>query len=105
MSHDFPSSGELAGHRNPYLSADPGGVMVWGCDRARGHTGESEVCIKTFKEQMHLELELPRLPANRPTSPKISPRSSPRNSPCFFRKLLVNKSIRQRRRFTVAHTW
>lgn len=39
MSHDFPSSGELAGHRNPYLSADPGGVMVWGCDRARGHTG------------------------------------------------------------------
>uniref|UniRef100_A0A8C3TZT1 Uncharacterized protein n=1 Tax=Catharus ustulatus TaxID=91951 RepID=A0A8C3TZT1_CATUS len=40
-----------------------------------------------------------------PTSPKISPRSSPRNSPCFFRKLLVNKSIRQRRRFTVAHTW
>ncbi|XP_012494853.1 PREDICTED: cAMP-specific 3',5'-cyclic phosphodiesterase 4B-like [Propithecus coquereli] len=65
---------------------------------------ESEVCIKTFKEQMHLELELPRLPGNRPTSPKISPRSSPRNSPCFFRKLLVNKSIRQRRRFTVAHT-
>uniref|UniRef100_A0A8C3KMS0 Uncharacterized protein n=1 Tax=Calidris pygmaea TaxID=425635 RepID=A0A8C3KMS0_9CHAR len=51
------------------------------------------------------ELELPKLPGNRPTSPKISPRSSPRNSPCFFRKLLVNKSIRQRRRFTVAHTW
>uniref|UniRef100_A0A8C6GWQ8 3',5'-cyclic-AMP phosphodiesterase n=1 Tax=Mus spicilegus TaxID=10103 RepID=A0A8C6GWQ8_MUSSI len=65
---------------------------------------ESEVCIKTFKEQMRLELELPKLPGNRPTSPKISPRSSPRNSPCFFRKLLVNKSIRQRRRFTVAHT-
>lgn len=66
---------------------------------------EPEVCIKTFKEQMHLELELPKLAGNRPTSPKISPRSSPRNSPCFFRKLLVNKSIRQRRRFTVAHTW
>uniref|UniRef100_A0A8B9CNB6 Uncharacterized protein n=3 Tax=Neognathae TaxID=8825 RepID=A0A8B9CNB6_9AVES len=68
-------------------------------------TPESEIYIRTFKEQMHLELELPKLPGNRPTSPKISPRSSPRNSPCFFRKLLVNKSIRQRRRFTVAHTW
>lgn len=68
-------------------------------------TPEAEVYIRTFKEQMHLELELPKLPGNRPTSPKISPRSSPRNSPCFFRKLLVNKSIRQRRRFTVAHTW
>uniref|UniRef100_A0A8C7ZC17 Phosphodiesterase n=1 Tax=Oryzias sinensis TaxID=183150 RepID=A0A8C7ZC17_9TELE len=34
------------------------------------------------------------------TSPKLSPRSSPR----LFRKLMVNKSIRQRRRFTVAHT-
>uniref|UniRef100_A0A8C9L9A9 3',5'-cyclic-AMP phosphodiesterase n=1 Tax=Pavo cristatus TaxID=9049 RepID=A0A8C9L9A9_PAVCR len=67
-------------------------------------TPESEIYIRTFKEQMHLELELPKLPGNRPTSPKISPRSSPRNSPCFFRKLLVNKSIRQRRRFTVAHT-
>uniref|UniRef100_A0A8C8R819 3',5'-cyclic-AMP phosphodiesterase n=1 Tax=Pelusios castaneus TaxID=367368 RepID=A0A8C8R819_9SAUR len=65
---------------------------------------DSDIYIKTFKEQMHLELELPKLPGNRPTSPKISPRSSPRNSPCFFRKLLVNKSIRQRRRFTVAHT-
>lgn len=68
-------------------------------------TPESEIYIRTFKEQMHLELELPKLSGNRPTSPKISPRSSPRNSPCFFRKLLVNKSIRQRRRFTVAHTW
>uniref|UniRef100_A0A8C5UN89 Uncharacterized protein n=1 Tax=Malurus cyaneus samueli TaxID=2593467 RepID=A0A8C5UN89_9PASS len=66
---------------------------------------EAEVYIRTFKEQMHLELELPKISGNRPTSPKISPRSSPRNSPCFFRKLLVNKSIRQRRRFTVAHTW
>ncbi|XP_013908262.1 PREDICTED: cAMP-specific 3',5'-cyclic phosphodiesterase 4B isoform X3 [Thamnophis sirtalis] len=65
---------------------------------------ETEIYIKTFKEQMHLELELPRVSGNRTTSPKISPRSSPRNSPCFFRKLLVNKSIRQRRRFTVAHT-
>ncbi|XP_034289167.1 cAMP-specific 3',5'-cyclic phosphodiesterase 4B isoform X5 [Pantherophis guttatus] len=65
---------------------------------------ETDVYIKTFKEQMHLELELPRVSGNRTTSPKISPRSSPRNSPCFFRKLLVNKSIRQRRRFTVAHT-
>ncbi|XP_026574236.1 cAMP-specific 3',5'-cyclic phosphodiesterase 4B-like, partial [Pseudonaja textilis] len=65
---------------------------------------ETDIYIKTFKEQMHLELELPRVSGNRTTSPKISPRSSPRNSPCFFRKLLVNKSIRQRRRFTVAHT-
>ncbi|XP_014746557.1 PREDICTED: cAMP-specific 3',5'-cyclic phosphodiesterase 4C-like [Sturnus vulgaris] len=72
--------------------------------REVGSTPEAEVYIRTFKEQMHLELELPRLSGNRPTSPKISPRSSPRNSPCFFRKLLVNKSIRQRRRFTVAHT-
>ncbi|KAE8609654.1 hypothetical protein XENTR_v10011869 [Xenopus tropicalis] len=68
-------------------------------------TPDSDIYIRTFKEHMHLELELPRLSGKRTTtSPKISPRSSPRNSPCFFRKLLVNKSIRQRRRFTVAHT-
>ncbi|KAG9471155.1 hypothetical protein GDO78_015637 [Eleutherodactylus coqui] len=69
-------------------------------------TPDTDVYIRTFKEHMHLELELPRHSGKRTTtSPKISPRSSPRNSPCFFRKLLVNKSIRQRRRFTVAHTW
>ncbi|XP_041126834.1 cAMP-specific 3',5'-cyclic phosphodiesterase 4B-like isoform X5 [Polyodon spathula] len=65
---------------------------------------EPESCIRTFKEHMHLELEPPRLSGKRSTSPKISPRSSPRNSPCLFRRLLVNKSLRQRRRFTVAHT-
>ncbi|XP_015507092.1 cAMP-specific 3',5'-cyclic phosphodiesterase 4C isoform X1 [Parus major] len=37
------------------------------------------------------------------TSPRGSPRSSPRNSPVFFRKLLMNQSIRLQRRFTVAH--
>ncbi|KAM7023499.1 3',5'-cyclic-AMP phosphodiesterase 4C isoform 2-T2 [Acridotheres tristis] len=36
-------------------------------------------------------------------SPATSPRSSPRNSPVFFRKLLMNQSIRLQRRFTVAH--
>ncbi|XP_028666799.1 cAMP-specific 3',5'-cyclic phosphodiesterase 4B isoform X2 [Erpetoichthys calabaricus] len=65
---------------------------------------DAESCIRTFKEHMHLELEPPKLSGKRSTSPKISPRSSPRNSPRLFRKLLVNKSIRQRRRFTVAHT-
>uniref|UniRef100_A0AAY4E295 Phosphodiesterase n=1 Tax=Denticeps clupeoides TaxID=299321 RepID=A0AAY4E295_9TELE len=65
---------------------------------------EPEPCIRTFKEHMHLELEPPRLGTGvggkRTTSPKISPRSSPR----LFRKLMVNKGTRHRRRFTVAHT-
>uniref|UniRef100_A0A672M9M2 Phosphodiesterase n=1 Tax=Sinocyclocheilus grahami TaxID=75366 RepID=A0A672M9M2_SINGR len=63
---------------------------------------ELDPCIRTFKEHMHLELEPPRLGAGnkRITSPKISPRSSPR----LFRKLMVNKGGRHRRRFTVAHT-
>ncbi|XDV35780.1 hypothetical protein PO909_005662 [Leuciscus waleckii] len=63
---------------------------------------ESDPCIRTFKEHMHLELEPPRLGTGnkRITSPKISPRSSPR----LFRKLMVNKGGRHRRRFTVAHT-
>ena len=67
---------------------------------------EMDSCIRTFKEHMHLELEPPKIPGvvggkRGATSPKLSPRSSPR----LFRKLMVNKSIRQRRRFTVAHTW
>lgn len=67
---------------------------------------EMDSCIRTFKEHMHLELEPPKVPGvaggkRSATSPKLSPRSSPR----LFRKLMVNKSIRQRRRFTVAHTW
>lgn len=67
---------------------------------------EMDSCIRTFKEHMHLELEPPKIPGvvggkRNATSPKLSPRSSPR----LFRKLMVNKSIRQRRRFTVAHTW
>ncbi|CAL9688436.1 unnamed protein product [Knipowitschia caucasica] len=37
-------------------------------------------------------------------SPRDSPRCSPRNSPLLFRKLLMNRSINQRRRFTLAHT-
>ncbi|KAK7944615.1 hypothetical protein WMY93_000343 [Mugilogobius chulae] len=37
-------------------------------------------------------------------SPRDSPRGSPRNSPLLFRKLLMNRSINQRRRFTLAHT-
>uniref|UniRef100_A0AAX7U7Z7 Phosphodiesterase n=1 Tax=Astatotilapia calliptera TaxID=8154 RepID=A0AAX7U7Z7_ASTCA len=66
---------------------------------------EMDSCIRTFKEHMHLELEPPKMPGvmggkRGATSPKLSPRSSPR----LFRKLMVNKSIRQRRRFTVAHT-
>eukprot|EP00064_Thunnus_orientalis_P003232 superscaffoldBa00000256_g3241 len=66
---------------------------------------EMDSCIRTFKEHMHLELEPPKMPGGvggkrGATSPKLSPRSSPR----LFRKLMVNKSIRQRRRFTVAHT-
>ncbi|XP_061095504.1 cAMP-specific 3',5'-cyclic phosphodiesterase 4B isoform X2 [Conger conger] len=61
---------------------------------------EPDPCIRTFKEHMHLELEPPKLPGKRSTSPKLSPRSSPR----LFRKLMVNKGMRQRRRFTVAHT-
>ncbi|XP_036378170.1 cAMP-specific 3',5'-cyclic phosphodiesterase 4B isoform X2 [Megalops cyprinoides] len=63
---------------------------------------EPDACIRTFKEHMHLELEPPKLGGSgkRTTSPKLSPRSSPR----LFRKLMVNKGIRQRRRFTVAHT-
>ncbi|XP_035277855.1 cAMP-specific 3',5'-cyclic phosphodiesterase 4B-like isoform X2 [Anguilla anguilla] len=56
--------------------------------------------VRTFKEHMRLELEPPKPAGTRAGSPKISPRSSPR----FFRKPMVNKSIRQRRRFTVAHT-
>ncbi|XP_051986508.1 cAMP-specific 3',5'-cyclic phosphodiesterase 4B-like isoform X2 [Xyrauchen texanus] len=65
-------------------------------------TPELDPCIRTFKEHMHLELEPPRLGTGnkRMTSPKISPRSSPR----LFRKLMVNKGSRHRRRFTVAHT-
>ncbi|KAJ8376228.1 hypothetical protein SKAU_G00068080 [Synaphobranchus kaupii] len=62
---------------------------------------EPDPCIRTFKEHMHLELEPPKLSGKRSTSPKLSPRSSPR----LFRKLMVNKGMRQRRRFTVAHTW
>lgn len=89
---------------SPVASPEPPAAMT-AREPAREIAAEAEVYIRTFKEQMHLELELPKLSSNRPTSPKISPRSSPRNSPCFFRKLLVNKSIRQRRRFTVAHTW
>ncbi|MCI4375580.1 hypothetical protein PGIGA_G00111160 [Pangasianodon gigas] len=58
---------------------------------------DPEPCIRTFKEHMRLELEPPRLI----TSPKVSPRSSPR----LFRRLMVNKGGRHRRRFTVAHTW
>ncbi|XP_010782598.1 cAMP-specific 3',5'-cyclic phosphodiesterase 4B-like isoform X2 [Notothenia coriiceps] len=66
---------------------------------------DMDSCIRTFKEHMHLELEPPKIPGvgggkRGATSPKLSPRSSPR----LFRKLMVNKSIRQRRRFTVAHT-
>uniref|UniRef100_A0A8D3BGM7 Phosphodiesterase n=1 Tax=Scophthalmus maximus TaxID=52904 RepID=A0A8D3BGM7_SCOMX len=66
---------------------------------------DMDSCIRTFKEHMHLELEPPKMPGvvggkRGATSPKLSPRSSPR----LFRKLMVNKSIRQRRRFTVAHT-
>ncbi|CAL8269189.1 unnamed protein product [Arctogadus glacialis] len=66
---------------------------------------DTDPCIRTFKEHMHLELEPPKLAGGvagkrGATSPKLSPRSSPR----LFRKLMVNKSIRQRRRFTVAHT-
>uniref|UniRef100_A0AAR2LC16 Phosphodiesterase n=1 Tax=Pygocentrus nattereri TaxID=42514 RepID=A0AAR2LC16_PYGNA len=63
---------------------------------------EPDPCIRTFKEHMHLELEPPRLGAGgkRITSPKMSPRSSPR----LFRKLMVSKGGRHRRRFTVAHT-
>uniref|UniRef100_A0A671W710 Phosphodiesterase n=1 Tax=Sparus aurata TaxID=8175 RepID=A0A671W710_SPAAU len=66
---------------------------------------EMDSCIRTFKEHMHLELEPPKMPGvvggkRGATSPKLSPRSSPR----LFRKMMVNKSIRQRRRFTVAHT-
>ncbi|XP_035269188.1 cAMP-specific 3',5'-cyclic phosphodiesterase 4B isoform X6 [Anguilla anguilla] len=61
---------------------------------------EPDPCIRTFKEHMHLELEPPKLSGKRSTSPKLSPRSSPR----LFRKLMVNKGMRQRRRFTVAHT-
>ncbi|XP_060775887.1 cAMP-specific 3',5'-cyclic phosphodiesterase 4B isoform X2 [Neoarius graeffei] len=57
---------------------------------------DPEPCIRTFKEHMRLELEPPRLT----TSPKVSPRSSPR----LFRRLMVNKGGRHRRRFTVAHT-
>ncbi|XP_026779426.1 cAMP-specific 3',5'-cyclic phosphodiesterase 4B isoform X2 [Pangasianodon hypophthalmus] len=57
---------------------------------------DPEPCIRTFKEHMRLELEPPRLI----TSPKVSPRSSPR----LFRRLMVNKGGRHRRRFTVAHT-
>ncbi|KAK3556478.1 hypothetical protein QTP70_008332 [Hemibagrus guttatus] len=57
---------------------------------------DPEPCIRTFKEHMRLELEPPRLV----TSPKVSPRSSPR----LFRRLMVNKGGRHRRRFTVAHT-
>ncbi|XP_075919757.1 3',5'-cyclic-AMP phosphodiesterase 4C-like isoform X2 [Petromyzon marinus] len=37
-------------------------------------------------------------------SPAPSPRCSPRCSPSLFRKLLMNRSIHQRRRFTVAQT-
>ncbi|KAK1796738.1 hypothetical protein P4O66_009753, partial [Electrophorus voltai] len=64
---------------------------------------ELDPCIRTFKEHMHLELEPPRLSAGGKhiSSPKMSPRSSPR----LFRKLMVNKGSRHRRRFTVAHTW
>ncbi|XP_026882868.1 cAMP-specific 3',5'-cyclic phosphodiesterase 4B isoform X2 [Electrophorus electricus] len=63
---------------------------------------ELDPCIRTFKEHMHLELEPPRLSAGGKhiSSPKMSPRSSPR----LFRKLMVNKGSRHRRRFTVAHT-
>ncbi|MFT7809013.1 cAMP-specific 3',5'-cyclic phosphodiesterase 4B isoform X2 [Arapaima gigas] len=61
---------------------------------------DTDLCIRTFREHMHLELEPPKAAGKRSTSPKISPRSSPR----LFRKMMVNKSIRQRRRFTVAHT-
>ncbi|KAK9539032.1 hypothetical protein VZT92_004166 [Zoarces viviparus] len=48
---------------------------------------------------------MPRSPGGSPkSSPKDSPRGSPRNSPLLFRKLLMNRSINQRRRFTLAHT-
>uniref|UniRef100_A0A8C9TS54 Phosphodiesterase n=1 Tax=Scleropages formosus TaxID=113540 RepID=A0A8C9TS54_SCLFO len=56
--------------------------------------------VRTFKEHLHLELEPPGRSGKRAPSPRASPRTSPR----LFRKLTVNKSVRQRRRFTVAHT-
>ncbi|XP_012683222.2 cAMP-specific 3',5'-cyclic phosphodiesterase 4D isoform X2 [Clupea harengus] len=52
---------------------------------------------------------MPRSKGSSPTgsprmSPRDSPRSSPRNSPLLFRRLMMNRSITQLRRFTVAHT-
>ncbi|XP_051791001.1 cAMP-specific 3',5'-cyclic phosphodiesterase 4D-like isoform X2 [Erpetoichthys calabaricus] len=44
-----------------------------------------------------------KMPRSRGNSPAASPKNSPRNSPLLFRKLMVNQSIRLRRRFTVAH--
>ncbi|XP_018608924.1 cAMP-specific 3',5'-cyclic phosphodiesterase 4B-like isoform X3 [Scleropages formosus] len=62
--------------------------------------GEPDPRVRTFKEHLHLELEPPGRSGKRAPSPRASPRTSPR----LFRKLTVNKSVRQRRRFTVAHT-
>ncbi|MFT7796572.1 cAMP-specific 3',5'-cyclic phosphodiesterase 4B-like isoform X1 [Arapaima gigas] len=63
--------------------------------------GEQDPCVRTFKEHLHLELE----PPGRSGKWVPSLRASPRTSPRLFRKLAVNKNVRQRRRFTVAHTW
>ncbi|XP_078054686.1 3',5'-cyclic-AMP phosphodiesterase 4C-like isoform X3 [Mustelus asterias] len=50
-------------------------------------------------------LQTLRVPGKSPAaSPKASPRNSPRNSPLLFRKLMMNRSIRLQRRFTVAQT-
>ncbi|XP_048844768.1 cAMP-specific 3',5'-cyclic phosphodiesterase 4B-like isoform X2 [Brienomyrus brachyistius] len=65
-----------------------------------GVLGEPDQRVRAFKEHLRLELEPPRGAGRGASSPRASPRSSPR----LFRKLMVNKSIRQRRRFTVAHT-
>ncbi|XP_078412306.1 3',5'-cyclic-AMP phosphodiesterase 4C-like isoform X3 [Cetorhinus maximus] len=50
-------------------------------------------------------LSAPRASGKSPNvSPIASPRNSPRNSPLLFRKLMMNRSIRLQRRFTVAQT-
>ncbi|KAJ8390422.1 hypothetical protein AAFF_G00103570 [Aldrovandia affinis] len=62
---------------------------------------ETDPSAWPFRDHMRLELEPPkRATGTRAGSPKASPRGSPR----FFRKPTATKSIRQRRRFTVAHT-
>lgn len=63
---------------------------------------EHRKSIGTHKEQ---EAEIKALNSVDPENQSSPVKVSPKSSPSLFRKLVAKKALRQRRRFTVAHTW